>query len=784
MQGPRFPSHYLGNSPDLVLATPDSPTKRAHPFERYPTSASPASASDRTSFNHLPPDPNGEAVAPANPEMTGEQAGRAGEAGQGKSGRGRDEGDDLEAGDESEGGLPPRAQRVLKGLKRHLAFVGPGVIASVAYLDPGNWATDLAAGSAYGYSHLFIIFLSGMIALLFQILSARLGCVSDYDLATHCRFALYDRPGRFKLFYRYGLLWPLYLLAESGIIFTDLAELLGSAIAINLLIPAIPLWAAVLLTSLDVFLVLLLFSQYPARTVTTSMRCFELLIGLLVLTVLGSFVALLVKVSPVWKDVFRGYVPSSGIVRGGGIYIAVGIIGATVMPHAFFIGSKMATMRRLKPSDYGESDDSLASRDLDDFDLDHEMAKKPSSPSSQLASVSPSSSPAPRGRPRQPRSVSRHPFIPALHMPQPFSLDGVGLSLHSLSRARSRSNSPVPGEHAYPPSPRNGAGRRKADEISEVAALSEADDEELGDEKKLPSSSLSAPMDDLAAPSPLPSPSNKKRSRAGDRSRPSRPKPTLACIRAHLGHACWDIAGSLLGFAVVVNSSILILGSAVFYYGPYRSTNPDGVSDLFDAYELVKDYLGQAFAYLFAVALLAAGQSASLTVTLSGQIVSEGFINFRTKPWKRRLITRLLNIVPSLAVAAAVGRAGIDTLLIASQVALSIVLTFVLLPLIIFTSQHSVMAVPINPSKLPSPSPPQPAVVPSSPPFPPPPPKPLSARLSSLARTLNPFRRRRVPEGHISYASPVALVWLEAALYTMICCANVYALRDVTVNGA
>lgn len=121
--------------------------------------------------------------------------------------------------------------------------------------------TDLAAGSQYGYSHLFVVLFAGLMALLFQILSTRLGCVSDYDLATHCRFALYDRPGPYKLWYRWGALYPLWFMAEAGIIMTDLAELLGSAIAINLLIPAIPLWACVLLTSLDVFLILLIFNQ-------------------------------------------------------------------------------------------------------------------------------------------------------------------------------------------------------------------------------------------------------------------------------------------------------------------------------------------------------------------------------------------------------------------------------------------------------------------------------------------------------------------------------------------
>ncbi|GAA6035056.1 hypothetical protein JCM8097_002164 [Rhodosporidiobolus ruineniae] len=764
MQGPRFPSHSTRPIPNLV---PPSLSSTASPSHLPPSSSRGSDLELEAASLAVPL----KVFRPPTEEQadTGQGGGEAARGGQGVNDGSRERSNDADL--EAAKADPPlsRNARVFKVLKKHLAFVGPGVIASVAYLDPGNWATDLQAGSAYGYSHLFIILFAGLIALLFQILSTRLGCVTDYDLATQCRFALYDRPGRYKLFYRYGLLWPLYFLAEAGIIFTDLAELLGSAIAINLLIPAIPLWGAVLLTSLDVFLVLLLFNQYPTRTVTASMRMFELLIGLLVLVVLGSFVALLVKVSPVWAHVFKGYVPSSGIVRGGGIYIAVGIVGATVMPHAFYIGSKMATMRRLKPSDYGESDDTAASPGEDDF--------APLSPSLSPADepIKPSSSASPRGRSRD--GPAPRPFFPSLHMPQPLSLNGagVGFNLNSLSRARSRSNSPAPGP----------ARRDEIEELDEVEAV---EDEE--DAKK-------APMDELATPplsstrSPthpfkrprLPSSSHSQsstsaRAHLSSRAHPSRPKPTLACIEAHLNHQTWDIVGSLLGFAVVVNSSILILAAAVVHYGPYKTTNPNGVSDLFDAYDIIKDYLGQGLAYLFAVALLMAGQSASLTVTLSGQIVSEGFINWRTKPWKRRLITRIINIVPSLAVAAAVGRSGIDTLLVASQVALSIVLTFVLMPLIIFTSQHSIMAVPLKPSSLPADAPPAPAPAPS-PPLAPTSTPTHTQRLTSFLRAINPLRRRSVPAGHASYANPVALIWLCGALWLLIGIANVYALYDV-----
>lgn len=210
------------------------------------------------------------------------------------------------------------------------------------------------------------------------------------------------------------------------------------------------------------------------------MRVFELFIGALVLVVLASFVALIVRVSPTWvgkEGVFFGYLPGSGIVRGGGLYIATGIIGATVMPHAFFIGSKMATMRRLTPAQYGEEEE-------DD---------------SAKAALPVSHSPRPH-----------------LHLPQPLSLGNFDLS--------------------------------------------------SGDEPKITPTSPSV-----------------------DR----REKPSIACVRAHLSHSVLDVVGSLLGFATVINSAILILAAAVFYYGEGRSTNPDGVSDLFDAYDLVKQYLNQ-----------------------------------------------------------------------------------------------------------------------------------------------------------------------------------------------
>ncbi|GAA5924942.1 uncharacterized protein JCM15063_005773 [Sporobolomyces koalae] len=726
MQGPRLSSHYDRNVPDLTLhlAPPvkSTPPSRSRP----PTPDSAAIDQADNSWDSCTIDADDPIVAQPNRERSAvvERSESLGAAQDEPSNRVLDDDNDIK--DDTEAVFGKRSdrtanpgtrarddeedydgsnnkrsfkQRAWKAIKRHSAFVGPGVVASIAYLDPGNWSTDLQAGSAYGYSHLFIVLLSGLMALFFQILATRLGCVSDEDFATHCRIALHNRDSKYKLFYRWGVLYPLYVLSEAGIVFTDLAELLGSAIAINLLIPAIPLWGCVLITAGDVLLILLLFNQYPTRTVSRSMRLFELLLGLLVLVVLASFVALLVEVKPVWKDAFHGYIPSSGIVDNGGIYIAVGIIGATVMPHAFFIGSKMACMRRIPPSAYGEEDEErveddayYVSKDADEDAISVESGER-----------------------------RRTYFIPSLHLPQPFRLNQRGFEFMSNPRI---------------------------------------------------------PMDDLA-------PTEESTTRKGLKSdkKPSppeleRPKPSYACVKAHLSHACFDVAGSLLGFALVVNSAILILAAAVFYYGEGKSssTRGEGISDLFDAYDLVKQYLGQALAYIFAIALLAAGQSASLTVTLAGQIIGEGFIRWRTKPWKRRLITRLIGIIPSLAVSIGVGRQGINTLLVASQVALSIVLTFVLPPLIIFTSSMRVMGLPDKSYVAPST-----AAEPNSPPKR----RSYRARLRSLLKTLNPIRQRRLPPGVlVSYASPPVVVYLCWMIWLLISTANVYALYTLSHGEA
>lgn len=159
-----------------------------------------------------------------------------------------------------------------------------------------------------------------------QILAVRLGVTTGKALSQHCREQYYDRP-RHKLLFRYGVLYPLYVVSETAIILTDIAEALGSAIALNLLFPKIPLPVCVVLTGIDVLLILFLFDSYPSRVVTRSMRLFEIMIASLVFIVLASFVAVLIQVQPNWAEAFKGYLPSEQVVQGDALYAAIGIVG-------------------------------------------------------------------------------------------------------------------------------------------------------------------------------------------------------------------------------------------------------------------------------------------------------------------------------------------------------------------------------------------------------------------------------------------------------------------------
>lgn len=412
------------------------------------------------------------------------------------------------------------------------------------------------------------------------------------------------------------------------------------------------------------------------------MRLFEGLLALLVLTVLVAFIVLLARLSPNWGDVFHGYIPSSGIISHGGLYNAVGIIGATVMPHALFLGSRIATMDRISPPTRREESCPYAS--------DVELADSPD-------------------RPQRPRR--RSSLQPSLVR---------SLTLQSQTKPE------------------------------DVRANAE----------------------------------------------PVKVLRTVKFCRQHISHSSADIAFSLVTFAIseshqhllesslsltilasAINSAILILAGAAFFYGGNAGAD---VGSLQSAYALLQARVGTATAYLFAIALLASGQAASITVTLAGQCVSEGFLNWKTSPFLRRLITRLIGIVPSLAVAVAVGKNGVDTLLVASQVALSIVLPFVIGPLLIFTTSTAIMSVD---GTDPTATPRSPALPTSNPPG-------VSSEtrvdaLKVIARKINPFRRRTPPpEGKVSFANPVWVAWLGWAIWTLVVIANVYAIVQLASGAA
>ncbi|KAF8078297.1 natural resistance-associated macrophage protein-domain-containing protein [Lyophyllum atratum] len=458
---------------------------------------------------------------------------------------------------------------VVDHVRKH---VGVGIVCAVAYFDPGNWSVDLQAGSNFGYRPmLFVLLMAGLGAMVLQTLACKLGCVTGLDLASHCRLLLHDRPKHPRLV-RYAVLYPLYVLSEIAIISTDLAELLGSAIGLCLIFPKLPLWAGVVLTAADV-LVFLAFAD-PSRGQGRPVRVFEFIVIALVFAVLACFIVLLVKVKPYWPDVFLGYLPSKGLFQSepDAVYSAVGILGATVMPHALFLGSSLATQDRV----------SLA------------LPEAPSLPGPTV--------------PRTLQSRVRAIFAP----------------LFRVTRAE------------------------------RVAA------------------------------------SKDYRTRYGERENNS-----LTFIRQHLAHGIVDVITSLLGLAVPINSAILILAATVFFSRPEVEAEESsrGPAGLFEAHDLITAKVGTGAAFVFALALVCAGQTSSITATLAGQIVSEGFIEWRVSPFLRRLITRLISLIPSVVVAVAVGREGINTLLVASQVALSVVLPFIAFPLIYLTSSEVVMRV-------------------------------------------------------------------------------------------
>jgi manganese transport protein len=376
------------------------------------------------------------------------------------------------------------------------AFSGPGYLVAVGYMDPGNWATDLAGGSQFGYTLLSVILLSNIMAIILQALSAKLGIVTGRDLAQACRDH-YSRPINFAL-------WGA---CELAIIACDLAEVIGTAIALQLLF-GLPLVWGVCLTGVDVLLILLLQQR--------GFRKLEAFIVALLIIIAACFVVELALSQPGLGDVLRGYVPTAQLVTNPAmLYIAVGILGATVMPHNLYLHSSIVQTRA--------------------FDRDD-------------------------------------------------------------------------------------AGRRDA-----------------------------------------------------------------------IRYATLDSTVALM-LALFINSAILILAASTFH-----AAGRTDVAAITDAYQLLTPMLGAGIAStLFGVALLASGQNSTITATLAGQIVMEGFLKIRLPAWQRRLITRLLAIIPAGTVAALYGESGTTQLLVLSQIALSMQLPFAVVPLVTLTSNRATMGKFVN----------------------------------------------------------------------------------------
>ncbi|KZF24957.1 natural resistance-associated macrophage protein [Xylona heveae TC161] len=427
------------------------------------------------------------------------------------------------------GGFKGACRRTLRSVAKFAKFLGPGFLVSVAYIDPGNYSTDAAAGASYRFRLLFIILMSNVFAIFLQSLCIKLGTITGMDLAENCRIHL---PKWMNL--------TLYVFAEAAIIATDIAEVIGSAIALNILIK-VPLVAGCALTLVDVLLILVFYN--PKGTMN-RLRAFEFFVCALVIGVVICFCIQLSLIKGVTVgEVLKGYLPSKAIVESQGLYQSCGILGATVMPHSLYLGSGVVQSR------------------LRDFD------------------------------------------IRAGNFPDP----------------------------------------------AQQPSTSEAE----GELRKY--------------------------------------RPSLAAIRSCLSYSVAELVMALFSFALFVNSAILIVAGASL-----SSTPNADEADLFEIHDILSRNVSPGAGTVFALALLLSGTSAGIVCTIAGQMVSEGAINWTIAPWLRRLITRTISILPSIVIAAAVGRRGLTAALNGSQVALSVILPFVTAPLIYFTCRGHIMTVAVN----------------------------------------------------------------------------------------
>ncbi|HWL83739.1 MAG TPA: Nramp family divalent metal transporter [Roseomonas sp.] len=382
-------------------------------------------------------------------------------------------------------------------LRRLLAFIGPGYLVAVGYMDPGNWATAIAGGSAFGYKLLVVALLSSLIAMLLQAICARIGIATGRDLAQLCR----------ERFHRAAAI-PLWILAEAAIVATDLAEVIGTAIALQLLF-GLPLLEGVILTVLDAFLILWLQHK--------GVRWLEAFVIGLIALIAGCFIGQVVLADPEWGAVLRGYLPSASIVTNQTeLYLALGILGATVMPHNLYLHTALVQSRAARQDE---------------------------------------------------------------------------------------------------------AGKREAIRFASIDS---------------------------------------------------------------------SVA---LALALLINSAILITAAAAFHV--HGQTE---VAEIGEAHALLAPLLGAAAPILFAVSLLACGLNSTVTATIAGQVVMEGFIRLRLRPVVRRLVTRTIAIVPAVLVTWFYGESGTAQLLVLSQVILSLQLPFAAIPLMIFAGDRRRLGALVTPN--------------------------------------------------------------------------------------
>ncbi|CAK7209918.1 NRAMP-like transporter smf-3 [Sporothrix curviconia] len=448
-----------------------------------------------------------------------------------------------------------------------------------ALVDPGNYSTDIAAGASYRFKLLFVVLLSNCFAIFLQSMSIKLGTVSGRNLAAACRAFL---PRWLNL--------SLYILAEVAIIATDIAEVIGTAIALNLLQPKISLVAGCAISIVDVFIVLIFCK--PENGTRGGLRAFELLVVPLVLGVVVCFCIQLSMIDHTTNsigDVFLGYLPSSALVQQQGLYQACGILGATVMPHSLYLGSGIVQAR------------------LREYDEKRGLLP----PAEQQLS--------------QPQIIT-------------------------------------------------------AEEAEDGG--SDDDDDNDGDEdrnNRFANHTASLQRHLYFA-----------KSKAGEEDVTQKYTyiPSLAAIRHCYKYSVTEVAISLFTFALFVNSAILIVAGASLYQ------NADAIgADIFAIHDLLVTTLSPAAGTVFALALLLSGLSAGVVCTVAGQMVCEGAIQWTIAPWLRRLLTRSISILPSIVIAGAVGRDGLDVALNATQVVLSVVLPFVTAPLLWFTTFGKYMTV-------------------------------------------------------------------------------------------